>query len=157
MAQQLRVQHCYCCGAGSIPGPETSVCQGQDQKERKEETGLFTRDVLKDALLPASLVPPGRGRGHSGADGVKSVVHTLQVQIILFLKFPGQRNPSQRQALKLPRYLALRGERRFRGLLVSCFTERVCDSCPTFPGTGSGLFASPLCGQCPRVLPVSDV
>ena len=26
VAQQLRIQHCYCCGLGSIPGPGKSTC-----------------------------------------------------------------------------------------------------------------------------------
>ena len=30
----LRIQCCYCCGSGSILGPETSACHGHSQKKR---------------------------------------------------------------------------------------------------------------------------
>ena len=30
------VQHCHCCGAGWIPGPETSACHGRGQKPNKQ-------------------------------------------------------------------------------------------------------------------------
>ena len=37
VAEQVRIQHCHCCGTGSIPGPGTSACCGcQERKEGKE-------------------------------------------------------------------------------------------------------------------------
>ena len=32
MAQQLRTQHCHCCGVSSVPGPGTYTCRRHGPK-----------------------------------------------------------------------------------------------------------------------------
>lgn len=63
-------------------------------------------------LLPAPCIlctswPVHMHFGHYYANGIKSAVSIIQIQMILFLTFPGKRNMSQWQAFKLPKYFQL--------------------------------------------------